>query len=334
MVAQLVQSARDLAVKPDANSPGGNPPYGPANLHSAYNLPTTAPGTPTVAIIDAFNDPNAASDLATYRSQFGLPSCATASGCLRIVNQNGGTTLPSNNTGWAVERLLDLDMVSAICENCHILLVEASSATNNNLGTAVNTAVRLGAIAVSNSDGENEFSSESSPCSSFYQHNNVAVTAGSGDSGPGVSYPAVCSTVIGVGGTTLNSDGSETDWNTSSTEGAGGGCSSFITKPSWQSSSLTGCSRKAVSDVSAVADPNTGVVVFDSFNETGFLQVGGTSASSPIIAATFALAGNVASTTSPASLIWSTFTSGLFEVGGVRYSFQGGLGSPNGVSDF
>lgn len=334
MVAQLEQSAQALAVNPDANSPGGNPPYGPANLHSAYNLPTTAPGTPTVAIVDAFNDPNAASDLATYRSHFGLPPCTTASGCLRIVNQNGGTRLPRSDTGWAVEESLDLDMVSAICENCHILLVEASSPTNSNLGTAVNTAVRLGAIAVSNSYGENEFSGESSQCSSFYQHNNVAVTASSGDSGLGVSYPAVCPTVIGVGGTTLNSNGSETDWNTSSTEGAGGGCSSFIAKPSWQSSSLTGCSRKAVSDVSAVADPNTGVVVFDSFNEPGFIQVGGTSASSPIIAATFALAGNVASTTNPASLVWSNFNSGLFEVGGVRYSFQGGLGSPNGVSDF
>lgn len=334
MVAQLENSAQALAFGPDANSPGGSPPYGPANLHSAYNLPTTASGTPTVAIVDAFNDPNANSDLATYRSHFGLPACTTSNGCLRIVNQNGGSTLPRNNTGWAVEESLDLDMVSAICENCHILLVEASSATNNNLGTAVNTAVRLGAIAVSNSYGENEFSGESSNCSSFYQHNNVAVTASSGDSGLGVSYPAVCSTVIGVGGTTLNTNGTETDWNTSSTEGAGGGCSSMISKPSWQQSSLTGCNMKAVADVSAVADPNTGVLVNDTFNEPGFIQVGGTSASSPIIAATFALAGNVASTTNPASLVWSNFNSGLFEVSGVRYSFQGGLGSPDGVSDF
>lgn len=334
MVAQLEQSAQALSINPDANPTGGSPPYGPANLHSAYNLPTTAPGTPTVAIVDAFNDPRAASDLATYRSHFGLPPCTTSSGCLRIVNQSGGTTLPSNNTGWAVEESLDLDMVSAICENCHILLVEASSATNSNLGTAVNTAVRLGAIAVSNSYGENEFSGENTPCSSFYQHNNVAVTASSGDSGLGVSYPAVCSTVIGVGGTKLNSTGTETTWNTSSTEGAGGGCSAFVAKPSWQPSSLTGCSRKAVSDVSAVADPSTGVVVYDTFNEPGFLRVGGTSASSPIIAATFALAGNVSSTTSPASLVWSHFSTGLFEVSGVRYSFQGGLGSPNGVSDF
>ncbi len=329
MLAQLENSAQALSVTPDANSPGGSPPYAPANLHSAYNLPTTAPGTPTVAIVDAYNDPNAASDLAVYRSQWGLPACTTSSGCLRIVNQNGGTSLPRNNASWAVEESLDLDMVSAICENCHILLVEANSPTNSNLGTAVNTAVGLGAIAVSNSYGENEFSGEASSCSSWYQHNNVAVTASSGDSGPMVSYPAVCSTVIGVGGTTLNSNGTETDW-----VDAGGGCSSFIAKPSWQSSSITGCGNKAVADVSAVADPNTGVYVYDSYQEPGWLEVGGTSASSPIIAATFALAGNVSSTTNPASLLWSNYTTGLFEVGGVRYSFQGGLGSPNGTSDF
>lgn len=329
MLAQLENSAQALSVTPDANSPGGSPPYAPANLHSAYNLPTTAPGIPTVAIVDAYNDPNAASDLAVYRSQWGLPACTTSSGCLRIVNQNGGTSLPRNNASWAVEESLDLDMVSAICENCNILLVEANSPTNSNLGTAVNTAVRLGAIAVSNSYGENEFSGEASSCSSWYQHNNVAVTASSGDSGPMVSYPAVCPTVIGVGGTTLNSNGTETDW-----VNAGGGCSSFIAKPSWQSSSITGCGNKAVADVSAVADPNTGVYVYDSYREPGWLEVGGTSASSPIIAATFALAGNVSSATNPASLLWSNYTTGLFEVGGVRYSFQGGLGSPNGTSDF
>lgn len=334
MVAQLSNSTQALAVSPDANSTGGSAPYGPANLHNAYKLPTTASGTPLVAIVDAFNDPRAATDLATYRSHFGLPPCTTSSGCLRIVNQTGGTSLPSSNTGWALEESLDLDMVSAVCENCHIVLVEASSATNANLGAAVNEAAKLGAVAISNSYGENEFSSESSNCSSFYQHNNVAVTASSGDSGLGVSFPAVCPTVIGVGGTTLNSNGTETDWNTSSTEGAGGGCSAFITKPSWQSSSVTNCSRKAVSDVSAVADPNTGVAVNDTFNEPGFVEVGGTSASSPIIAATFALAGNVTSTTSPASLVWKNFSTGLFEVSGKRYSFQGGLGSPNGLSDF
>lgn len=335
LIATLSGSFQAVRINPLANPTGGSAPYKPANLHSAYNLPTTASGTPTVAIVDAFNDPNAASDLATYRSTFGLPACTVASGCLRIVSQTGSTTrLPPNDTGWAVEESLDLDMVSAICENCHILLVEATSPTNANLGAAVNEAVALGAIAVSNSYGEGEFSGEATSCSSFYAHNDVAVTASSGDGGLGVSYPAVCPTVIGVGGTNLSTAGVEKTWNTNSTEGAGGGCSALIAKPTWQVASTTGCSRKAVSDVSAVADPATGVDVNDTFGEPGFFQVGGTSASSPIIAATFALAGNVSTTTSPASLLWAHFTTGLFQVGTTRYSFQGGLGSPNGLSDF
>jgi len=334
LIAYQSGSSSALAVNPLAHSTGGSAPYTPANLHSAYNLPTTASGTPTVAIVDAYSDPNLASNLTTYRSTYGLPACTTASGCLRIVNQTGGSSLPRGNTGWGLEESLDVDMVSAICENCHILVVEATSATLANLGTAVNEAVTLGAIAVSNSYGTNEFSSESSYCSSFYQHNNVAVTASSGDSGPGVSFPAVCTYVIGVGGTTLQSSGTETAWNTSSSEGAGGGCSAFIAKPSWQSSSITGCSRKAVADVSADADPATGVAVYDTYGGYNWVEVGGTSESSPIIAAVFALAGNVASTQFPASLTWANYTSGLFEVGGVRYAFQTGLGSPNGTSDF
>lgn len=335
LLAQLTSSAKALAVNPLANPTGGSAPYGPAQFHAAYNLPTTASGTPTVAIVDAYNDPNAASDLAVYRSTYGLPACTVASGCLKIVSQTGSTTsLPRNNVSWGLEESLDLDMVSAICENCHILLVEASSASNANLGAAVNEAVKLGAIAVSNSYGEGEFSSESSSCSSYYQHNYVAITASTGDSGLGTSYPAVCPYVTGVGGTTLNSNGTEKTWNTSSSEGAGGGCSSYIAKPSWQVSSITGCSRHAVADVSADADPATGAAVYDSYGGYGWIEVGGTSESSPIIAAVFALAGNVASTQYPASLTWQHYTTGLFEVGGVRYSYQGGLGSPNGTSDF
>lgn len=330
LVATSKGSTQPLSINPNANPTGGGPPYAPANLHNAYSLPTTASGTPTVAIVDAYNNPNLASNLATYRSQWGLPACTQSSGCLKIVNQSGGSRLPSSNSGWGLEESLDLDMVSAICENCHILLVEASSPSNANLGAAVNEAVRLHAVAVSNSYGENEFSGESSSCSSYYQHNNVAVTASTGDNGPGVSYPAVCPYASGVGGTTLNSNGVETAWS-----GSGGGCSAYIAKPSWESSSVTGCSRRAVADVSADADPNTGVYVYDTYGYGGWLEVGGTSESSPIIASVFALAGNVSSTTYPASLPWQRYTSGcLFEVGGVRYAYQTGLGSPNGTGCF
>jgi subtilase family serine protease len=335
LIVELAGNSNPMSVNPFAKPTGGSPPYNPANLHNAYNLPTTATGTPTVAIVDAYSDPNLAKDLATYRSMWSLPACTTSSGCLKIVNQTGGTKLPPKNVGWGLEESLDVDMVSAICQNCHILVVEATSNSFTNLGIAANEAVKLGAIAVSNSYGASEFSSESSICSSYYQHNNVAFTASTGDAGPGVEVPSVCPYVTGVGGTTLNPNGSEKAWNTSPAEGAGGGCSAFIPKPSWQSASVTGCSKRAVADVSADADPNTGVFVYDSFSEPGWLEVGGTSESSPIIASVFALAGNVSSNTHPSSLPWKHYTSGcLFKVGGVRYAFQTGLGSPNGTACF
>jgi subtilase family serine protease len=328
--ARCLALIANRSTNPDAGSPGGGPPYDPANFHNAYKLPTTALGTPTVAIVDAYSDPNLASDLATYRSQWGLPACTTGSGCLKIVNQTGGTKLPPANAGWALEESLDVDMVSAICENCHILVVEATSNSLTNLGIAAKEAVTLGAIAVSNSYGTTEFSGESSYCSSYYSHTNVAITASTGDSGPAVQFPANCPNVVGVGGTTLNSNGSETAWS-----GAGGGCSTLISKPSWQVSSVTSCSMRAVADVSADADPNTGAKVYDSYGEPGWLEVGGTSESSPIIASVFALAGNVSGTTNPASLPWMHYTSGcLYKVGGVRYAFQAGLGSPKGTACF
>jgi subtilase family serine protease len=289
----------------------------------------------TVAIVDAFNDPNAESDLAHYRSMFGLSACTTANGCFRKVNETGGTTPPANNSGWAVEISLDLDMVSAICQNCHILLVEATSSSFNDLGAAVNEAATLGANEISNSYGGSEASGEATICNSFYNHSGVAVTASSGDGGPGVEAPAVCPAVTAVGGTTLNTNGTEKAWNTAPGEGAGGGCSATIAKPSFEVQTVTGCSRRAVADVSAVADPNTGVFVFDTFNESGGLQIGGTSASSPIIAGVFALAGGVSGVAASASVPWSKRTSGcLFSVGGVTYAFQTGLGSPNGTACF
>jgi subtilase family serine protease len=313
-----------------AHSTGGNPPYSPSDLHNAYNLPTTASGTPLVAVVDAYNNPNLASDLATYRSTFGLPACSESSGCLSIVNETGGSKLPGNDVGWGLEESLDLDMVSAICQNCHIVLVEATTNGNKDLGLAVDEAVKLGAVAVSNSYGENEFSTENSPCTKNYTHPYVAITASTGDSGPGVSYPAICKTVIGVGGTTLNSNGQETAWS-----GAGGGCSAYVLKPAYQVQSVTTCSNHAVADVSADADPNTGVYVYDSYGYGGGVQVGGTSVSSPIIASVFALAGNTATAKHDGKLIWSSRSKGcLFQVGSSQYAYQTGLGSPNGTSCF
>ncbi|MGH2887053.1 MAG: S53 family peptidase, partial [Solirubrobacteraceae bacterium] len=242
--------------------------YGPSSLDSAYNIPTTQGAGRTMAIVDAYDDPNAASDLATYRSQFGLPACTTANGCFRKINQNGATSpLPAANAGWSSEIMLDIEMVSAVCPLCHILLVEANSPTDANLGTAVNQAVAQGAVAVSNSYGGSESSGDPSIGAEYYQHPGVAITVSSGDGGYGVEFPASYPYVTSVGGTSLstasNSRGwTESVWSTSSSEGAGSGCSRYETKPSFQTD--TGCTRRTVADVSAVADPATGVAVYDS----------------------------------------------------------------------
>ena len=278
-------------------SPAG---YNPPDLQLAYNLPSATAGTgQTVAIVDAYNDPNAESDLGVYRSQFGLPACTTANGCFRKVNQTGGTHYPRNNGGWAQEISLDLDMVSAVCPNCHIILVEASSNSFTNLLAAVDEAVGLGANEISNSYGGSESNSETG-YDSHFNHLNIAITASSGDGGYGVEYPAASQYVTAAGGTALNRASNTTrGWSETAWSSAGSGCSAYEPQPSWQSvnANVTSvCARRAVADVSAVADPNTGVSVYDSYayqGNSGWLVFGGTSVASPIIASVFALAGGV-----------------------------------------
>jgi len=279
-----------------------------------------------------------------YRSTFGIAQCTTANGCFRKVNQNGGTTPPAGNASWGQEISLDLDMVSAICPNCHVLLVEASTASLANLGTAVNTAASLGANAISNSYGGGESSSDLSYDSTYYNHPGIAITVSSGDSGYGVQYPAASQYVTAVGGTALTlSPRNETAWS-----GAGAGCSAYDPKPSWQHDA--GCSKRTVADVSAVADPNTGVSVYDSYaynGQSGWLVFGGTSVAAPIIGSVYALAGNSAAVTY-GSYPYS-HTSSLFDVtsgndgscggsylctAGVGYDGPTGLGTPNGTGAF
>ncbi|MGY4922461.1 S53 family peptidase [Streptomyces sp. 900105755] len=308
LTAYQKQQAAKTGITPkaaDASTPSG---YSPANLRSAYGLTSAAASNgsgETIAIVDAYNDPNAESDLATYRSYYGLSACTTANGCFKKVSQTGSTTsLPSSDSGWAEEISLDLDMASAICPNCNILLVEATSATMANLGTAVNEAVTLGAKFVSNSYGGSESSSDTSYDSSYFNHTGVAITVSAGDSGYGAEYPAASRYVTSVGGTKLSTSSTtrgwtETVWKTSSTEGTGSGCSSYDAKPSWQTD--TSCTKRMISDVSAVADPATGVSVYDSYGVTaGWYTFGGTSVSAPIIAGVYALAGTPASGTYPA----------------------------------
>ena len=317
--------------------------FGPADLQNAYKLPSSTGGVGmTVAVVDAYDYPNAESDLAVYRSQYGLPPCTTANGCFKKVNQNGVQgSYPTANSGWATEEALDLDMVSAICPNCKIILVEANSAQQTDLGASVNTAARLGANAISNSYGGAE--SASSANDQNYNHPGIAITVSSGDNGYGVEFPASSQYVTAVGGTHLVRDSSTRGWTETTWSGAGSGCSAFVAKPSWQTD--TGCARRTVADVSAVADPNTGVAVYETFRHKGGWQVyGGTSVASPIVAAVYALAGGNFSSSYPyahaASL--NDVTSGsngtcggtYLCTAGAGYDGPTGLGTPNGVGAF
>lgn len=292
--------------KPQANvTPSG---YGPAQFRGAYNLTGTTATNQTIAIVDAYDHPSILSDLNTYSRQFGIPemkSCPVSAGtpsspCFQKVDQRGGVSYPPKNSGWALEIALDVETAHAICENCNILLVEADTAYLSDLGAAVNQAVAMGATVISNSYGANEFSGETS-YDWYYNHPGVAITASTGDSGYGVSYPAASQYVTAVGGTKLNviknsdgtySYGSETAWS-----GAGSGCSAYEPQPAFQAVlGLTGCSKRMVADVSADADPNTGAAVYSSVRNQGrkgWFQVGGTSLSAPLVAGVYALAGGV-----------------------------------------
>jgi subtilase family serine protease len=256
--------------------------------------------------------------------------------------------LPSTDTGWAGEISLDVDMVSAICPNCHILLVEASSASFANLGAAENRAVTLQANAISNSWGGSDASDTT--YGSYFNHPGIAITASSGDSGYGVEFPAASQYVTAVGGTSLvRASTTERGWSETAWSGAGSGCSAFIPKPSWQTD--TGCANRTVADVSAIADPYTGVAVYETYNHSGGWQVyGGTSVASPIIASVYALAiaSNGASVGSGASLPYASATA-LNDVSGgsngtcggsylcaasAGYDGPTGLGTPSGTGAF
>ncbi|HST49856.1 hypothetical protein [Jatrophihabitans sp.] len=275
-----------LAGQPSVATPAATPAgYSPADLTSAYQLNTSLGSGQTVAVVDAYDNPSAEADLAVYRAQYGLPACTTANGCFRKVNQAGASSpLPAANSGWAAEIALDVDMVSAVCPQCNILLVEAASAYTNDLGTAVDTAVALGAKFVSNSYGGGDSAGQAA----HFDHPGVVITASTGDNGYGVSFPASAPTVTAVGGTRLVRSASTRGWTETAWTGAGSGCSSVFGKPAIQTLVSTGCANRAVADVSAVADPGTGVAVYHA---GGWGVYGGTSASAPIVAAVYALAG-------------------------------------------
>lgn len=324
-----------------------NAPEGliPSDLQNAYGLPSATAGKgQTVAIVDAYDDPNAEADMNIYRSTFHLQACTTRNGCFRKVDQRGGNNSPQADSNWAGEIALDLDMVSAACPNCHILLVEADSASFNDLGTSVNTAVRLGANIVSNSYGSQEDGRSMQMVAHYYYHPGVIVTASAGDSGYGVQLPAAFQGVVAVGGTSLSRANNARGWTEAAWSGTGSGCSQYVSKPLWQTD--RGCSNRSVTDVSAVADPGTGVAIYDTYGGSGWEVVGGTSASSPIIASTYALAGNAATVGS--SYLYShaaflnavtdgsngTCTPAYLCRAGPGYNGPTGLGTPNGLRAF
>jgi hypothetical protein len=327
---------KNAAAHPTAQTVGPNAipsgsGYGPSQFQAAYNLAAASAadgsGT-TVAVVDAYNDPTAASDLATYRSAAGLP--ALTSGQFTVYNQNGQTSpLPATapaTDDWTLEEALDVDMVSAICPLCKIDLVEAANDTGNGLYIAEQAAATtLGAKYISNSWGGRETSTDTTYDSQYFGVSGVVYTASSGDSAysGGVIYPATSPHVVGVGGTTLNTASNsrgwtESVWKTSSTEGTGSGCSAVEPRPSWQLSiSLitAACSHRVDNDVAADADPNTGAAVYDTTNGNGgWNEVGGTSESSPMIAAVFALAGNNGNGGNNAADSIYTRTGSLYEV--------------------
>jgi PKD domain-containing protein len=305
----------------------------PEDLASAYGFsPSSGGAGETVAIVDAFDDPNIESDLAKFDAEYTqLPSCTSGNGCFKKVGQTGsiGALPAADTTGWSVEITLDVDAVHAACPNCKVLLVEANNNSNANLAAATNTAVALGASVVSNSYGGPEQFTGSSEVAA-YNHPGVPIVASTGDDGfynwntlepedEAANLPAASPDVVAVGGTTLelNGDGTRANeriWNWNEplepdepffTAGAsGGGCSRLFEAPRWQRDvagfAATGCGAKRLNaDVSMVGDPDTGLDIYDDYNcgskcagaDEGWVTIGGTSLSAPLVSGLYALAG-------------------------------------------
>jgi Subtilase family len=311
-------------------SPSGISPavagWAPADFQARYKLPsgTKGPGQ-IVAVVDAYDNPNVANDLAAYRSEFGQGTAKFAK-----YNQKGRQgNYPSGNTGWGIEIDLDVEMVSATCPLCTIYLIEANSNDSSDLETAEVEAVKLGAHIVSNS-----WTCFGSSCGSTsdFDKPGVEYLAASGDDGVSVGYPAALASVAAIGGTVLSKNGSqysEVVWSS-----AGGGCASGIKKPKWQHDKV--CSGRALADASAVA---TGVAEYDTYSYGGWLTAGGTSVSTPLLAGVFGLAGNATHQKGGRTFWESKHRKDLYDVCAgsclfSTYSYGGGWGSPDGVGAF
>jgi subtilase family serine protease len=359
-------------IRNDIESPNVISGYAPADLQAAYTLTgsaSTRGAGQEIAIVDAFNNPNAEADLAVYRTQFALPPCTTANGCFLKVNQTGVPgSYPTDDAGWALEMSLDVDMASAICPRCDILLVEATDNSDANLYAAEDTAATLcGASVISNSWSGPEYSSEANDDTAHFKHAGIPMTFASGDGDYPGGYPAAGKFVTAVGGTTLTNAGlpgqTETVWNNGPSRGTGSLCSFYEGQPAWQTAVLsagqiTTCSTRVNNDVSAVADPSTGVAIYDTYMHGGWLVIGGTSASTPIIAGVYALAenggsindasyiythhtGNTNDITSgndgpctPTGIYAADYTGTFICDAGAGFDAPSGWGTPNGIGAF
>lgn len=313
--------ARCLSIiRTDVHTPRGPLPSGvtppgliPADLRSAYNLPSMSAGEGvTIAIVVAYHAPKAEQDLAVYREQFGLPPCTTANGCFRQVDEIGGTTYPLPDTGWALEAALDLDMASAVCPRCDLVLIETDTNFNTDLMNGVYHADEVGADVVSMSWGSLETAAHTDLEPVFTEQPQLPFVAAAGDTGYEIVWPGSSRNTIAAGGTLLVPDaGDPRGWAESAWSNSGGGCSLYHAKQPWQTDPW--CPNRTVADVSAVGDPASGVAVYDSDVLGGWGTVGGTSASAPIIAGVYALAGGSSSGPLPGSFPYEN-PSDLFDI--------------------
>jgi len=301
--------AEVLPVTAVASAAGGHVPtlpavaskngrYTPADLASLYRIPANLRPTATIGIIDVGSDPNTEAQMSYYRSSFGLPACTTANGCFREVAGDGSSRLPATNSDWVTEIAIDVQAVSAICPTCHILLVDAPTAGVVDMAKAAQTATRLGANYVSLSYGSADSVASASLAGTYYADTDVTYVAAAGDSGynGGALFPASAPNVVAAGGTSVKLVNGT--WQQSAWSGSGSGCS-VLAASTLQSDPVfrTACGgKRAVSDLSALADPGTGMLVYRGGS---WWSVGGTSLAAPIITALYALAGNH---TSPMSI--------------------------------
>ena len=330
--AQYVTTAKNSSSPLVTNAPVG---YGPADLASAYQLPAATVGTAgTVAVIDAGAYPPLEQDLATYRSQFGLPACSIASGCLKVANYLGGpplapaSTVPDKQTEEQLgfETTLDIDMASAACPACHLIeiqvpLADGSAPTQTDADTAakdfasaVTTAIGMGATAVSISY---QFNSDDSmttgdPATAL-SHKGIAIVASSGDNAAEGKYngwPQNLDTVTSVGGTSLyTTNANGTQFTQTAWSDTGSGCTMNLPPASGQPATIASYCQghRASVDVSSVADPSTGVATYDTYSPTSGVPAdwtiaGGTSAGAPFIAALYARGANLANVLGPNTL--------------------------------